>query len=171
MSPIALTVTLQSHWRSCRRILGGGMTVGGRWWVEGRLSVHLCCQFKANMALVCYPWEVSCHVHSLLRAHWVGCACCQLEAGVPAVGVLRVPHGWFLFQELQLQPRCSGLSDLSQLLEKMLLLCATYRREETVQKHLEEVMLAPHSSSRDTVRPLPVSSAIQKSRNKVWVFL
>lgn len=72
-------------------------------------------------------------------------------------GSWRAPHGWSLFLELWLRPRYSGVSDLSLLLEKMLLLWAAHRREETVQRNLDEVMRAPHFSCRETVRPLPVS--------------
>lgn len=50
---------------------------------------------------------------------------CQLEAEVLPVWVLREPHGWDFLSEPWLQPKHSGVSDLSQFLEKMLLLCAT----------------------------------------------
>ena len=52
LSGLRVSYGLHSHTEAAR-VLGGEMTRGSGWWVEGR-QLGLCCLCKASMVLVCF---------------------------------------------------------------------------------------------------------------------
>lgn len=70
------------------------MTTGSGCWVEGR-HTGLCCWCKTNTALMCFSWDVSCHLLGLPGACRAGGGSSQLEVGILPVGFSE--HLWKVF--------------------------------------------------------------------------
>ena len=132
------------------------MTVESGCCLEGR-HTGLCCWYcwcQTSLALRCFSWNVSYHLHSLPGAHRARGDSIQLEAEI----LLPVEFSDRLWTVIPFRALATANVFWSSLDHWRKCFCsAPQRREKMVQSNLEEVTPAPLSSNREATRPHPVS--------------